>query len=168
MNYINQMTLKFDSLSINESFARSAVAGFCVQLNPTLDEITDIKTAISEAVTNCVVHAYPDEIGKIEIWVGLTENTAYISVKDFGVGIVDLERAREPFYTTKPNEERAGMGFTVMESFMDSLELLNNKGGGTIVNMSKKITKKMMARLGENGWWKFGTNQTCKTRRWWC
>lgn len=150
MEYINQMNLQFDSLSVNEGFARSAVAAFCVQLNPTLDEITDIKTAISEAVTNCVVHAYPNGVGKVEIWVGLLKDAVRISVKDSGVGITNLQQAREPFYTTKPNEERAGMGFTVMESFMDSLELLHNAGGGTIVNMTKHIGKKMMAQAGEN------------------
>jgi len=152
MNYINQMTIKFDSLSINEGFARSAVAAFCVQLEPTLDEITDIKTAVSEAVTNCVVHAYPKKIGTVEIWVGLTEQTVTIIVRDSGVGILDLERAREPFYTTKQNEERAGMGFTVMESFMDSLELHHNTGGGLEVVMTKKIqSKKQMANSGING-----------------
>ncbi len=149
MDYKNQMCLKFDSLSVNESFARSAVASFCVQLNPTLDEITDIKTAVSEAVTNCVVHAYPSEVGKVEVFVGLGTDSVFISVKDDGVGIEDFNQAREPFFTTKPNEERAGMGFTVMESFMDSLELLRGKNGGTIVNMTKKISKKM-AKTGEN------------------
>jgi len=151
MNYINQMTIKFDSLSINEGFARSAVAAFCVQLEPTLDEITDIKTAVSEAVTNCVVHAYPKKIGTIEIWVGLTEQTVTVTVRDNGVGILDLERAREPFFTTKQNEERAGMGFTVMESFMDSLELHHNTSGGLEVVMTKKIeSKKQMAKSGVN------------------
>ena len=144
MKYKNQMTLKFESLSINESFARSAVSAFCVGLNPTLDDIIDIKTAVSEAVTNCVVHAYPNKIGEIEIWVGLTEDSVYISIKDEGVGILDLKQAREPFFTTKSGEERAGMGFTVMESFMDSLDVLKRECGGIEVRMKKKISKKNM------------------------
>ena len=152
MNYINQMTIKFDSLSVNEGFARSAVAAFCVQLNPTLDEITDIKTAVSEAVTNCVVHAYPKSIGAIEVWVGLTSDTITISVTDSGVGINDLERALEPFFTTKPNEERAGMGFTVMESFMDTLKVQQREAGGVEVLMSKRLEGcKARASGGVNG-----------------
>ncbi len=152
MNYINQMTIKFDSLSINEGFARSAVAAFCVQLNPTLDEVMDIKTAVSEAVTNCVVHAYPKNVGEIEIWVGLTNKSVVISVKDRGVGISDLERAREPFYSTRSDEERAGMGFTVMESFMDCLEVLHNQSGGVEVVMTKNVQpKRKMAESGLNG-----------------
>ena len=155
MKYINQMTLKFDSLSVNEGFSRSAVSAFCVGLNPTLDDITDIKTAVSEAVTNCVVHAYPKTIGVIEIWVGLTKDSVHISIKDNGVGIDDLNQAREPFFTTKQNEDRAGMGFTVMESFMDSLEVLHNKGGGIEVRMTKKISKKQLMATGKlDGWWK--------------
>ena len=144
MNYINQMTLNFKSLSINEGFARSAVSAFCVGINPTLDDIIDIKTAVSEAVTNCVVHAYPNSVGDIEIWVGLTGDSVYLSIKDWGVGIDDLKQAREPFFTTKPTEERAGMGFTVMESFMDGLEVLHNIEGGIEVKMRKKISKKIM------------------------
>ena len=152
MNYINEMTLQFDSHSINEGFARSAVAAFCVQLNPTLDEITDIKTAVSEAVTNCVVHAYPKSKGKITVWVGL-KKTREIDIKviDNGVGIADLQRAREPFFTTKPDEERAGMGFTVMESFMDTVNLERNENGGIVVEMSKSLgRRKVMAVGGEN------------------
>ncbi len=152
MNYINEMTLQFDSHSINEGFARSAVAAFCVQLNPTLDEITDIKTAVSEAVTNCVVHAYPKSKGKITVWVGL-KKTREIDIKviDNGVGIADLQRAREPFFTTKPDEERAGMGFTVMESFMDTVNLERNENGGIVVEMSKSLgRRKAMAVGGEN------------------
>lgn len=148
MKYINEMTIRFNSLSINEGFARSAVAGFCVQLNPTLDEITDIKTAVSEAVTNCVVHAYPKEPGEIEMWVGLTINTVVIEVRDKGVGIKDFEKAREPFFSTKENEERAGMGFTVMESFMDSVELSKNDTRGVVVRMEKRINTKLKAVVG--------------------
>ncbi len=152
MNYINEMTLQFDSHSINEGFARSAVAAFCVQLNPTLDEITDIKTAVSEAVTNCVVHAYPKTLGKITVWVGLKPREVQIKVSDNGVGIADIEKAREPFFTTKPNEERAGMGFTVMESFMDNVEIRKNGTSGVVVEMTKTLERKKVAMVGgENG-----------------
>ena len=152
MKYINEMTVKFNSLSINEGFARSVVAGFCVQLNPTLDEITDIKTAVSEAVTNCVVHAYPKQPGEIELWVGLTINSVVIEVRDSGIGIKDFEKAREPFFTTKHTEERAGMGFTVMESFMDNVELFENKNKGVVVRMEKKLdTGCKMVLGGING-----------------
>lgn len=149
--FINEMELKFKSHSINESFARSAVAGFCVQLNPSLDEITDIKTAVSEAVTNCVVHAYPKEKGEVRIWVGLMEGEVLIKVFDEGVGISDVEKAREPFYTTKPSEERAGMGFTVMESFMDSVNVYKNENRGIIVEMKKSIQNKKAKMKGVRG-----------------
>lgn len=147
MNIINEMTLKFKAISENEAFARSCVAAFCVQLNPTLDEITDIKTAVSEAVTNCVVHAYPKEDGEITLNVKLTNNRAIISISDEGVGISNFEKARQPFYTTKPSEERSGMGFTVMESFMDKVYLLKNKTKGVTVLMEKNFgdeTKKII------------------------
>ena len=142
MEYLNEMTLTFLSHSINESFARSAVAGFCVQLNPTLDEISDIKTAVSEAVTNCVVHAYPNgQKGEVVIWVGLKQNEVNIKIMDKCVGIKDFRQAREPFYTTRPTEERAGMGFTVMESFMDEVTLQKNKERGLIVELKKSLHK---------------------------
>ncbi len=141
MDYLNEMTLTFLSHSVNESFARSAVAGFCVQLNPTLDEISDIKTAVSEAVTNCVVHAYPKTKGEITVWVGLKKDEIFIKIIDKGVGISDFSQAREPFYTTRPTEERAGMGFTVMESFMDEVILQKNKERGLIVELRKKLHK---------------------------
>ena len=139
MNIINEMTITFKALSENEGFARSCVAAFCVQLNPTLDQITDIKTAVSEAVTNSVVHAYPKSEGEISINVKLTQDSAIIAVSDFGIGIANFEKARQPFFTTKPNEERSGMGFTVMESFMDKVTLLKNKGSGITVLMEKKF-----------------------------
>ena len=152
MNYLNTLFMKFDSLSANEGFARSAVAAFCVQLNPTLDDITDIKTAVSEAVTNCVVHAYPNSVGKIEIFVGLGKDFVDIEISDQGVGIENLEEARQPFFTTKPNEERAGMGFTVMESFMTNLVLSHITGGGLKVFMTKKLqSKTLMATKTQNG-----------------
>ena len=135
----NEMTLQIKSISQNEAFARSTVAAFCAQLNPSLEDLLDIKTAVSEAVTNCVVHAYPNCIGDIKINVVLKNEIAYITITDYGIGIFDLEKAKEPFYTTKADEERSGMGFTVMESFMDSLELKNNNSKGITVKMSKKL-----------------------------
>ena len=140
MKVLNEMEMTFDALSVNEGFARVCVASFCVQLNPSLDEITDIKTAVSEAVTNAVVHAYPNRTGCVTLKVQiLPENEIVIEVKDSGVGISDFEKAREPFFTTRSTEERSGMGFTVMESFMDKLELSKNGAGGVKVVMYKKI-----------------------------
>ena len=139
------MEITFDAISINEGFARSCIAAFCVQANPTLDEITDIKTAVSEAVTNSVVHAYPKTPGKITIKVQLTESSAIISVMDKGVGIVNFE----PFYTTKPEQERSGMGFTVMESFMNKVELAKNGSSGLKVVMEKVFEKPIKRVSGE-------------------
>lgn len=147
MEYQNEMTLKFVSKSVNEGFARAAVAAFCVQLNPTLDEITDIKTAVSEAVTNCVVHAYPNKLGQIEVWVGVLNNEITIKVKDWGVGIYDIALAREPFYTTKKDEDRAGMGFTVMESFMDDVVVSGSIDEGVCVVMKKRLLGKKQAKI---------------------
>ncbi len=138
MKPINYMEIKFLSHSTNESFARTCVAAFCTQINPTIDEINDIKTAVSEAVTNCVVHAYPNKPGEITIQSTLYENSINIKILDNGIGIKDIEKAKEPFFTTKPDQERSGMGFTVMESFMDSLIVTNNNRG-TCVEMNKKI-----------------------------
>ena len=136
----NFMEVTFKALSVNESFARVCVAGFCLQLNPTLDEIGDIKTAVSEAVTNCVVHAYPNKHkGLIWLRCEVEDGLVKIIIKDNGVGIKDIDKAKEPFYTTKPSEDRSGMGFAVMESFMDSLDVSNNEGSGITVTMSKKI-----------------------------
>lgn len=145
MNIINEMTLTFKALSENEGFARSAVAAFCVQLNPTLDEITDIKTAVSEAVTNCVVHAYPKDVGNITLNVKLTNSSAIISISDDGIGIPNFEKARQPFYTTKSQDERSGMGFTVMESFMNSVSLSKNGTKGLTVTMEKKFGEEKQA-----------------------
>ena len=139
MKYSNFMEVTFKALSVNEGFARVCVAAFCVQLNPSVDEVTDIKTAVSEAVTNCVVHAYPKESkGDITLRCELEGDMITITVQDKGVGIKDIEKAREPFYTSKPSEERSGMGFTVMESFMDNVDVTSNSFG-TTVKMSKKI-----------------------------
>lgn len=137
MKPINEMEIKFKAKSINEGFARSAVAAFCIQVNPSVDEITDIKTAVSEAVTNAVVHAYPLGDGEITIKVKLYNNGVFIEIADNGIGIDDFDKAREPFYTSKPNDERSGMGFTVMESFMDTLSLHKNGKNGLIVKMEK-------------------------------
>lgn len=135
----NYMNLKINAVSRNEAFARSVVGAFCIELNPTIDEITDIKTAVSEAVTNCIVHAYNYGEGEIEINAVIEDNCVHIEIKDIGVGIDDIDKARQPFYTTKPDEERSGMGFTVMESFMDSLQVTQNQPRGTIVKMSKSF-----------------------------
>lgn len=136
MNYMN---LKIKAVSKNEAFARSVVGAFCVELNPTIDEINDIKTAVSEAVTNCVVHAYENDEGEIELNASIDGGILHIEIKDTGIGIPDIQKARQPFYTTKPDEERSGMGFTVMESFMDTLEVSENKPHGVTVKMSKRF-----------------------------
>lgn len=137
----NRIELKFKSMPENEAFARSCVASFCLRLNPTLDEISDIKTAVSEAVTNCVVHAYPDKVGDILLCMEIEKNVLKISISDFGVGISNIEQALTPFFTSKPDEERSGMGFTVMDSFMDSLVVKNNSSKGVTVEMTKGIAK---------------------------
>ncbi len=133
------MTIKIQSLSENEAFARVCVASFCSVLNPTIEQIADIKTAVSEAVTNCVVHAYPDCIGDIVINVKLTEKDVYITITDFGVGIKDVDQAREPFYTSRPESERSGMGFTVMESFMDGMVVMSRPNFGTEIKLTKRL-----------------------------
>ena len=139
MKYSNFMEVTFKALSVNEGFARVCVASFCVQLNPSVDEITDIKTAVSEAVTNCVVHAYPTSVkGDVILRCELEDDLVTITVADKGVGIKDVVKAREPFYTSKPSAERSGMGFTVMESFMDEVQVVSNSFG-TSVRMTKKL-----------------------------
>ena len=138
----NQVTLEFTSRSSNESFARTAAACFAAQLDPTLEEINDIKTAVSEAVTNSIVHGYPDRIGKIVLRLRiLEENILEILVRDKGVGIADVSQARTPMFTTG-SEERAGMGFTIMDSFMDSLKVRSAPRKGTCVTMRLKITRR--------------------------
>lgn len=140
MEVINEANLNFLSKSANESYARVAVASFFTQLDPTVDEITDIKTAVSEAVTNCIVHAYRNSMGKIYITVRVLEdNYAYIKIRDRGCGIPDVEKAMEPMYTTAPEEERAGLGFAVMQSFMDRVKVSSQPGKGTTIVMIKKI-----------------------------
>lgn len=137
----NKFKLSFPSKSINESFARMAVSAFCMQFDPTIEQINDIKTAVSEAVTNCVVHAYPDQIGTIYITADIKENTLTISVKDKGVGISDVKKAMEPMFTTDTQNERAGLGFAVMQAFMDKVKVFSNPGKGTRVVMTKIISK---------------------------
>lgn len=139
MKYINEMTLSIKALSQNESFARSVVAAFCVQLNPTLEQINDIKTAISEAVTNAIVHAYDSSGGEIVIWAGLTEEMVHIKITDNGKGIKDVDEALQPFYTTKPDEERSGMGFTVMQAFCDKMQVESSVGKGTTITLQKAL-----------------------------
>ncbi len=139
MDINNKIRLEFLSLSQNESFARSVVACFALQLNPSVSQIADVKTAVSEAVTNSIVHGYPNGIGKIILESELVKDEIHINVFDNGVGIDNVNQALEPFYTTKENEERSGMGFTIMQSFMDSVRVESEKGKGTKVYMSKKI-----------------------------
>lgn len=139
MEYENRMKLEFDSRSANESFARVAVAAFLSQLNPTLEEVADVKTALSEAVTNCVVHAYEGKVEKILVECMIKGQELTILVEDRGCGIADVHQAMEPLFTTKPDSERCGMGFAFMEAFMDSLEVESSPGKGTRVTMKKKI-----------------------------
>ena len=138
----NYVSVDFPSRSANEGFARTVAACFAAQLDPTLEEINDIKTAVSEAVTNAIVHAYPDRIGKVSMKLRLYEdNSVEIVVRDWGVGIADVEQAKQPMYTTG-GEERAGMGFTIMESFMDKLRLRSVPGKGTTVTMRRRISRR--------------------------
>lgn len=139
----NVMKFEIFSRSVNEGFARVAVAAFIAQLDPTVDELTDIKTAVSEAVTNCIVHAYADGIGRIYITVKIYENgRVSVAVRDRGCGIDDLTKAMEPLYTSSPEGERAGLGFTVMQSFMDKLHVRSRPGFGTTVVMDKMLGQK--------------------------
>lgn len=143
MNQPNYIKLEFPSKSVNEGFARTTVACFAAQLDPTLEELGDIKTAVSEAVTNAIVHAYPDTIGKIVLRAKLTaDNAIEIVIRDAGRGISDIDQARTPLFTTG-GEERSGMGFTIMESFMDKLRVRSIPGKGTTVTMRKLITMRI-------------------------
>ena len=138
-NVLNSMSIKFESRSVNEAFARQTVAAFAAQLDPTLDELNDIKTAVSEAVTNSTVHAYADRLGYITVSAKLMEGGRIeIKVKDSGCGIPDIDKAREPMFTTG-DDTRSGMGFTIMESFMDKLRVRSTPGKGTIVTMTKTL-----------------------------
>ena len=142
MKIENQVTLDFPSRSANEGFARTAAACFAAQLDPTLEEINDIKPAVSEAVTNAIVHAYPDTLGRVSVKLRIREDRILeIVVKDWGVGIADVDQARTPLFTTG-GEERSGMGFTIMESFMDTLKVRSAPGRGTTVTMARRISRR--------------------------
>lgn len=147
VSYTNEVNMSFLSRSANEGFARTAVACFAAQLDPTLDEIGDVKTAVSEAVTNAIVHAYPNELGKVSVRVRLfADRTLEITIRDWGVGIPDVDKARTPLYTTG-NEERSGMGFTIMESFMDTVKVRSKEGKGTTLVMRKRFSPRAGAAL---------------------
>jgi len=139
---MNKMTLKFSSLSINESFSRSVISCFILPLKPSIAELTDIKTAVSEVVTNAIVHGYEKGEGVITMEAKLDKNKVHIKISDKGVGIKDLDKAMEPFFTTKPEEERSGMGFTIIKTFMENVKVKSSLGKGTIVSMTKTINSK--------------------------
>ena len=142
MKFENYVTLEFPSKSCNEAFARSAVACFAAQMDPTLEELGDIRTAVSEAVTNCIVHGYPENLGIITLRCRiLKDNVLDIVIKDRGIGIADVEKAKQPMFTTG-GAERSGMGFTIMESFMSSLSITSSPGNGTTVHMRRKLQRR--------------------------
>ena len=141
MENTNEMTIIFDSRPANEALARVAVASFCTQLNPTLEEVSDLKTAVSEAVTNCIIHGYEGEVHKIQVDCRLSEQELTVDVIDHGVGIADIQKAMEPMFTTKPDKDRSGMGFTFMEAFMDEVLVESEVGRGTTVHMKKIIRR---------------------------
>ena len=143
MKMLNSVKLTFASRSVNEGFARAVVAAFLVPLDPTVPQMADLKTAVSEAVTNCIVHAYPDSIGPVTLTAALYEGgLVRITVSDRGVGITDVEQAMQPTYTTGNPEERAGLGFAVMQSFMDKVKVSSTPGRGTRVTLSKRLDSK--------------------------
>lgn len=139
MQPVNEMRLEFLSKSNNESFARVTAAAFVSQLDPTIEELTDIKTAVSEAVTNSIIHGYDNKEGIVRMICKLYKNSVEITISDEGVGIEDIELARQPLYTSKPEMERSGMGFTVMESFMDRVDITSETGKGTTITMFKEF-----------------------------
>lgn len=145
----NEMVLEFDSKSQNESFARLTVAAFVAELDPTIEEITDIKTAVSEAVTNSIIHGYANGPGKVKMIGRIVGHEVTIIIEDQGVGIEDIAKAMEPLYTTKPELERSGMGFSFMEAFMDELQVNSEFGKGTVVTMKKKIGSRDQANKFE-------------------
>ncbi|MGN0546835.1 MAG: anti-sigma F factor [Acutalibacteraceae bacterium] len=139
MKPINEMKLQIESRSVNEAFARAAVAAFAAQLDPNIEEISDIKTAVSEAVTNCIVHAYPQSVGTVYIWAGIYENGRFrVRIKDKGCGILNVKQAMEPLFTTLGGE-RAGLGFAVMQSFCDKISVRSKVGKGTTVTLEKSF-----------------------------
>ncbi len=135
----NKMSVTFTSLSENEGFARNVIASFLLPLNPSVGELSDIKTAVSEAVTNAIVHGYPDTAGDVTMVAEIDGDDVHIVVSDEGVGIEDLEKALEPFFTSRPEEERSGMGFTVIRTFMDEVKVISKPNEGTVVDMRKTI-----------------------------
>lgn len=138
----NKMDIQFSALSQNESFARITVAAFIAQLDPTLDELTEIKTVVSEAVTNSIIHGYENIAdGIIYISVVIDGDAVELTIRDEGIGIADVDEAVQPLYTTKPELERSGMGFTIMENFMDEMKVISHKGEGTIIRLKKHLTK---------------------------
>lgn len=137
----NEMRLEFESKSQNESFARTVVAAFVAQLDPTIEELADIKTAVSEAVTNSIIHGYANRRGMIQMHCIISNNELTVEIEDEGVGITDIQKAMEPLYTTRPELERSGMGFSFMEAFMDDLEVESTPGEGTLVRMKKKLSE---------------------------
>lgn len=138
----NRMYLEFASLSQNESFARACAAAFCTQLNPTVEELSDVRTAVSEAVTNAIIHGYEGQEGTVRMTCLLENNLFTVIIADDGIGIGDIEQARQPFFTTRPELERSGMGFTVMEAFMEEVTIDSTPGKGTCVTMKKRIGQK--------------------------
>ena len=143
MKAINSMKLQFEGRSVNEAFSRTAVAAFVAQFDPTVEELSDIKTAVSEAVTNCIVHAYRDRLGIVYITANiLPDHRVVIKVRDKGCGIPDIKKAMEPMYTTAPEEERAGLGFAVMQSLMDRVKVTSKEGKGTTVVLERDIRSK--------------------------
>ena len=147
IKYTNQVCLVFPSRSANEGFARTSAAAFAAQLDPTLDELEDMKTAVSEAVTNAIIHGYPNTLGKVELKLRIYPgNELELIVRDWGVGIPDVEQARTPLFTTG-NEERSGMGFTIMESFMDAVKVKSTPGKGTQVIMRKRFAMRLGGRM---------------------
>ena len=135
----NEMMVIFDSSSENESFARMGIAAFVSRIDPTLEELADIKTAVSEAVTNSIIHGYKDGKGDIRMHASIADRELFVEIEDEGVGIEDIQRAMEPMYTTRPDLDRSGMGFAFMEAFMDGLEVVSEPGKGTLVKMTKKM-----------------------------
>ena len=141
MKNTNEMEIIFDSVSVNEGFVRVSVAAFLTQLNPTVEEVADVKTAVSEAVTNAIIHGYEGEVHKVIVRCRIEKEIFYVEIEDKGKGMLDVEKAMEPLFTTKPELERSGMGFSFMEAFMDELHVTSKKGEGTTVRMKKKIGK---------------------------
>ena len=139
MENTNEMKIVFDSRPENEGLARVAVAAFCTQLNPTLEEVSDLKTAVSEAVTNCIIHAYEGKVQKIEVRCRMQGRVIWVDVIDKGIGIENISKAMEPMFTTKPEKDRSGMGFSFMEAFMDEVTVESQVGDGTTVHMKKTI-----------------------------